>query len=117
MAEIKLYLDEDIFHNLAPVLRSRGYDVVSVYEVEMRGKSDEEQLEWAIAQNRTLVSFNARHYATLAETFYQANKPHPGILVSPQIGFSELLRLLLNVLIRSTPDQLYNTLQWLQGYR
>lgn len=117
MAQIALYLDEDIFQNLAPVLRSRGYDVVSVYEVDMRGKSDTEQLEWAIAQNRTLVSFNARHYATLSETFYQENKSHSGILVSPQVGFSELLRLLLNVLIRATPDQLHNTLQWLQSYR
>ncbi len=117
MAKIKLYLDEDIFQNLAPVLRSRGYDVVSVYEVDMRGKSDSEQLEWAITQNRTLVSFNARHYAILAETFYQENTPHFGILVSPQVGFSELLQLLLNVLVQATPDQLYNTLQWLQSYR
>jgi hypothetical protein len=36
VAKIKLYLDEDISHTVAEVLRSRGYDVISAHEVGMR---------------------------------------------------------------------------------
>ncbi len=117
MDAIKLYLDEDIFRILAPILRSHDYDVLSVYDVEMTGKTDRKQLEWAAAQDRVIVSFNVRHYADLAETFYNEGKTHAGILVSPQIGFSDLLRLILNVLSKSKSDDLRNTFQWLQGWR
>ena len=48
MAEIKLYLDEDISHTVAEVLRSRGYDVLSAHEVGMRSKADDKQLDYAI---------------------------------------------------------------------
>ncbi len=54
MAEIKLYLDEDVSHTVAEVLRSKGYDVVSAHEVGMRGTSDDEQVYYAIKNERTL---------------------------------------------------------------
>lgn len=47
--EVKPYLDENITPVLASVLRGRGYDVVRAQEVGMRGKKDEEQLEYAIS--------------------------------------------------------------------
>ena len=117
MAEIKLYLDEDISQVLAQVLRSRGYDVVSAHEVGMEGKTDSEQLAWAAAHERALVSFNVRHFAKLTDAYYHEGKAHAGILVSPQIGFSDLLRLTLNVLIHAKPEHLSNALQWLQSFK
>ncbi len=86
-------------------------------KLAMEGRSDREQLDWAATQGRVLVSFNTRHYAELADVFYREGKSHSGILVSPQIGFSDLLRLLLNVLTRAKPEHLKDTFQWLQGYR
>jgi len=44
---LKLYLDENIPPLLAQQLRRRGFDVLSAHEVEMLGKDDEEQLEYA----------------------------------------------------------------------
>ncbi|MBS1258963.1 MAG: hypothetical protein MAG551_02027 [Candidatus Scalindua arabica] len=40
MAEIKLYLDEDISHTVAEVLRSRGY-VLKLGKVVFEGTPDE----------------------------------------------------------------------------
>ena len=117
MDEIRLYLDEDISQVIAQVLRSRGYDVTSAHEVGMEGKPDSEQLAWAADSGRTLISFNVRHFAELAEITYREGRSHPGILVSPQIEFSDLLRLILNVLTRAKPEDLKDTFQWLQGFR
>ena len=61
MAEVKLYLDEDISPVIGVVLRSRGYDVVSAHEVGMKGMEDKEQLDYAMQGGRVLLTFNARH--------------------------------------------------------
>lgn len=45
---IKLYHDEDIPLSLADALRNRGVDVVTTQEAGNIGKSDEEQLIFAI---------------------------------------------------------------------
>ena len=116
MDEVKLYLDEDISQVMAQVLRSRGCDVVSAHEVGMEGMSDGEQLAWASAHARTLVSFNVRHYAALADTYYREGKTHFGIVVSAQVEFSDFLRLVLNVFTRAKPEYLKNTFRWLQSY-
>lgn len=43
MEKIRLYIDEDLTDRLAIALRSRGYDAISVHEVNMRGGTDREQ--------------------------------------------------------------------------
>jgi len=41
---IRLYLDEDVFKGIAPALRARGFDAVSVHELDRYGWSDAEHL-------------------------------------------------------------------------
>ncbi|MFQ6094375.1 MAG: DUF5615 family PIN-like protein [bacterium] len=53
---LKLYLDEDVQAELAPALRKRGYDVISAKEVGRLSRSDEEQIEFAISQERAIQS-------------------------------------------------------------
>jgi hypothetical protein len=48
MSKILLYIDEDSMdEDFVQALRSRNVDVVTVADVGMLHKSDEEQLEWA----------------------------------------------------------------------
>jgi len=62
MAKITLLLDEDVRVLLAEILRQRGYDVVHVLEVGRGGKSDPEQLLYAVSQKRVILSHNIRDY-------------------------------------------------------
>jgi len=117
MAEIKLYLDEDVSHTAAVVLRSRGYDVVSAHEVGMRGKSDEEQLCYAIENERTFLTFNARHFVPLTEALYEERREHFGIIISKQVSLSEIIRLAVKMLNVCKVSDLKNSLIWLQSFK
>lgn len=117
MAEIKLYMDEDISDLIAVILRSRGYDVVSAHEVEMRGKEDKEQLDYAIKGKRAILTFNARHFAPLAEQYYQDGKEHFGIIVSKKNNLSEMVSLVINMFKKATAEDLKNSFVWLQSYK
>lgn len=117
MAEVKLYLDEDISHTVAVVLKSRGFDVVSAHEIGMRGKSDQDQLDYAIENGRTFVTFNAKHFAPLAKESYEKGRSNFGIIISKQINLSEMILLLVKMLRSSNIDGLTNSLRWLQSFK
>lgn len=93
MPYIKLYLDEDVHPELAPALRNRGFDVVSTHEVPGRkGSSDLEQIEYAISQERVILTFNTRDYILLYKRLLQEGKNLYGIIVSPHIPIGETLQ-------------------------
>ncbi len=117
MDEIKLYLDEDISYTVAVVLRSRGCDVISAHEVGMTGKTDDEQLDYAVTNARTILTFNARHFAPLAEKCYKEQRDHLGIVISKQINLSEMARMVVNMLKIYKTDDLKNSLIWLQSFK
>ncbi len=58
----KLYLDEDIHKRVAYALRLRGFDVVSTSEAGNTGLSDFEQLAYAVAEKRVLVTCNISEF-------------------------------------------------------
>ena len=57
-----LYLDEDMNNMVATLLRSRGIDAVTVQKSEMLGKSDHEQLAYAVANDRCILTHNRVDY-------------------------------------------------------
>jgi predicted nuclease of predicted toxin-antitoxin system len=63
MAKVKLYINEDLTDRLAVALRSRKLDVINAHEVEMRGKTDKEQLDYAIKNGRVILTRNVRMLA------------------------------------------------------
>lgn len=62
---IRLLIDEDVHYGLASVLRNRGYDVIHVQELDRKGRTDIEQLAFAIAEDRCIFSFNVKDYVIL----------------------------------------------------
>ena len=102
---------------LAVVLRGRGYDVISSHEVGMRSKTDEEQLEYAISERRSLLTFNAKHFAPLAKKYFENNREHSGIIVSKAQGLPGIIRLTLNLLNREKAENLKNIYTWLENYK
>ncbi|MBK8553286.1 MAG: DUF5615 family PIN-like protein [Ignavibacteria bacterium] len=65
----KILLDEDIQLQLAFSLRRRGIDAIHIQEINRKGKTDEEQLNFALSQQRCLVSFNVKDFVLLHEKF------------------------------------------------
>jgi predicted nuclease of predicted toxin-antitoxin system len=110
---IRLYIDEDVHESIAPALRQRGYDALNVREVNRRGLSDPEQLAYAVAQSRTLFSFNVSDYMALHVEYVTQNREHKGIIVSKQIPISAALRRLLILLEQTSANEIHNQLHWL----
>lgn len=117
MARIALYLDEDVHPTLAKILRERGFDVLTTTEAEMLEKSDQEQLEFATAQGRVILTHNVRDYVRLAQQYAEQKRTHSGIIVSDQLPLKELLRRTLKLLADLSAKEMVNRFEWLSNYR
>ncbi|MGJ3247544.1 MAG: DUF5615 family PIN-like protein [Elainellaceae cyanobacterium] len=85
MTVIRFYLDEDATSKrLLQALRNRGADVTSTLEVDMQGRSDEQQLEWALENQRVIYSFNVRDFYRIHSTWLANGKTHAGIILAKQ---------------------------------
>jgi uncharacterized protein DUF5615 len=111
-----IYLDADVHPVVARILRGRGFDAVSANETGRPQASDREQLDFAVAQRRTLVTFNVRDFVTEARVFAQEGRDHSGIIVSDQLAVGELVRRLTKVLGRYSASDMTNRFVWLHTF-
>ena len=105
-----LYLDEDMNNMVATLLRSRGIDAVTVQKSDMLGKSDQEQLAYAAANDRCILTHNRVDYEDLHLQYAQANLIHSGIIVVPQKSPYEIVDLVMILLDSMTADEIANQL-------
>jgi predicted nuclease of predicted toxin-antitoxin system len=113
MAKIALLLDEDVRPMLGEILRQRGYEAIHVLEAGRAGKSDAEQLAYAVSQQRTILTHNIRHFRLLNQRYHEEGRQRFGILLSGQVTLRDLLRRALRFLGRHTADDVKNNLLWL----
>jgi hypothetical protein len=96
---VKLYLDEDISPKVSVILRKKGMDAISAHETGMLEASDENQLSLAAAEGRAMVTRNRDDFITLTVQFFEALKPHNGLIIVPHtipgFEFSKLATLLM----------------------
>lgn len=95
---VRLLIDENVDANLAPELRKRGIDAISVQEINKRSIDDKILLEHAISERRALVTHNIRHFATLHQMFLKEDKIHYGIIVSRNTYIGILLKNILQLI-------------------
>lgn len=80
---MKLLLDEMWPHTAAAALRARGHDVVAVTALpELRGKSDEEIVEAALAEGRAIVTENAVDYRPLMAVAGDDGRDFPPLVLT-----------------------------------
>ena len=56
--EAKFLLDENVSNNLRKLLISKGYDVITVQELNKRGAKNSELVELARKKNRILITYD-----------------------------------------------------------
>jgi hypothetical protein len=89
MSEIRLYVDEDAAeHAVVQGLRARGVDLLTTAEADRFGSSDEEQLAFAIAQQRTVYTFDVGDFARLHNDYLDQELDHTGIILIPDQRYS-----------------------------
>lgn len=112
----RLLLDEDVDPALAAVLRQRDYDAVQVNEKGRSGRTDRDQLAFAAAAGRVLVTHNRNDFLALAADWMGAGAPHAGIVYARQAPTGELLRRLLALLNTLTVEDLANVVVPLEAF-
>lgn len=116
---VRLYLDEDAMdHSLVRALRTRGVDVVTALDVGLIQRADEEHLEFAASQGRTLYSFNKGDYMSLHVSYLQQEITHAGIIFTDQQHYSvgeQMRRILKIIAVRSAQD-MQNHVEFLSAW-
>ena len=107
---VRFYLDQHQSHALAAGLRSRGIDVLMAHEAGRCGLPDPDQLAFATAEGRVMVSFDPDFLA-----LHGAGAAHAGIAWCPATKHSvgqliDALGLLHAVL---TVDEMMNHVEYL----
>jgi len=92
VSAIRLLLDEDVRPLLAEVLRERGVDVVAVVPEGLSESGDDEVLEYAVKERRTLLTHNVEHFVELASEYASKGWEHHGIIVAAQAPIGKLWR-------------------------
>lgn len=95
--------------------------MISAHEVAALGLSDEEQLARAAAEQRALLSFNYRDFLKLGRDWFDAERPHAGIIVSYRQyrhgQLRQLSRVVLALLETLSADDLKNAVYVLDAFR
>lgn len=77
-----LYFDEDVSIIVARILRGHGFDVISATENNLRSKSDEEQLRFAVKNERVLVTHNIKDFIQLHKDYLSKGLYHYGMILA-----------------------------------
>lgn len=98
---LKLLIDEDSqAQSLVNLLRNASHDVLTVNEAGLMSQPDSIVLNYAIENNRVLLTRNCRDFKAL----HEVNSSHPGILAIYQeanplkkISYKDLVKAIANL--------------------
>ncbi len=113
---LKIYLNENLSWRVAKALREYGLDVINSHETGMNTEDDDVQFEFAISEERTVVTNNFNHFIELYKEYASAGKDHYGIIFTTQLTLPILIKRLKNLLQILTLDQVKNQVRWLNEF-
>jgi predicted nuclease of predicted toxin-antitoxin system len=110
---IELYLDEDVDVLVADLVRARGFDVLTTREAGQLRAKDEEQLGYAVSQQRAFLTHNRADFEALHQHYLMASKSHYGIIIATRHLPYEIARRVLLILNDVTADEMINQLRYI----
>jgi len=110
---MRLYLDENMPVVLARMLAEEGVDCTTAREAGNLNLSDEDQLAFAAAAHRILVTFDCQDFLALAARWQQTGRAHAGIILTKEHPLPELHRRFRYFLPALRHQDLTNRVLWL----
>jgi hypothetical protein len=98
---------------VADLLRSHGFEAVTTLEAGQLGKSDEEQLAYAVSQFKTMLTHNRADFEALAQDYFAAGRKHYGIILATRRSPYEIVRRLLTIINKVTADEMEGQLVYI----
>lgn len=115
--KIKLYLNENLSDEIARRLRAVGVDAVSSHETGMDTQDDYAQMQFAVSQNRAVVTINKKDFKRI-HAHYQANGwEHWGIIFCKDIDLVVIYRRLLQLVSTLQAEDIKNQRLRLHDFR
>ncbi len=105
-----VYLDQDVSVLIAEILRSRGLDALTTRDAHNLGADDEQQIAFAVREERLIVTHNRDDFQRLAVEYHEQERTHYGVVIARRRPVHEVARRLLALLDRLTSDELMNQL-------
>ncbi len=109
---MRFLLDEDVNPVVAHTARGLDLNVVSVHELDRCGLSDQDQLEFAVAEGRIPVTRNRDDFIRLTISFYQAGRAHSGLISVPDTLQNNEPERIAHALKKWSEDRAENELEY-----
>ncbi|MEL6159753.1 MAG: DUF5615 family PIN-like protein [Cyanobacteria bacterium J06554_11] len=119
MSKILLYIDEDAMdQDFVTALRVKQLDVLTVADVGMLQKSDEEQLAWSTHKGRVLFSFNVKDFYRLHTLWLDQGMSHAGIIIAPQQRYTigALVHLVQKIAAARSAEDIIGKIEFLSNW-
>jgi len=110
---IHLYFDEDVSVTIADNLRTRGFDVLSTRDADALGKSDDEQMLYAVSLRRAVVTHNRVDFEKQHTKFLESGMNHYGVIIAKRRKDTEVVSKLLSLLDDVTAEEMKNQLRYI----
>ncbi len=105
---IETFLDEDVDVRVAGIVRSRGFKVVVTNEIGRKGKSDENQLDFAAHNGYAILTHNRVDFEKLAQNYFFEGKKHFGMIIAARHSPQAIAQRLMVILNNLTADEMIN---------
>jgi uncharacterized protein with PIN domain len=116
MSVLKIYLNENLSWKIAKALREYGYDVVSSHEAGMNSEEDDMQFEFAISEQRAVLTNNFGDFVRLYDEYATLGKEHYGVILTTKCTVGEIVKRLKNLLKCITAEEMKNQIRWLNEF-
>ncbi len=98
---------------IAELVKARGFTVLTTVEAGNLGKSDAEQIEFAVSEKRVLLTHNRVDFENLAKEYFEQGKTHYGIIIAVRRLPNDMTQRLLEILNHNTADEMVNQIRYI----
>ncbi len=110
---IELYVDEDVSVHVAELIRARGFSAITTLEAQNLGKSDHEQLTYAIDQHKVFLTHNRIDFEKLAVNYFDEGQHHAGIIIATRRHPAQIVSRLLAILGSTMSDEMIDQIKYI----